>query len=237
MPPTEAALRALQERDQRELAKVKLLNFNSSRAAVTHCGPSSKITWEVSGTSHRRYVTLNDQPVDASGSRTVRQGRYDLWAHYKIANRHSSQSLGTVTVAYGGDERQCQQGGIPEFLVRPQVVDAIQNLVTRQRNLELRRDPTVEVERRGIVVRLALRVPTPPSPANSVTLDVRVRATLHASRGEPRVNIAELVLDPHIDLPWYADVLTFGQLASVIERDFKRQVTPQLERLLKSNLE
>jgi len=203
------------------LGETSLVHFSADKTSV-RAGEAVTISWEVATPAHCALsVRLNNAQVPKKGSRVVKPVGP---VSYRLSCGAASVSkfLGVVNIAV--DSSNCTQVEIPEDLIRPGVIDSVDQSLdeynadpkNEDSKVSKRRETVFEVEPDGIVLRLRLKVAVNNFFNPDVDVDAKIAVGVSA---EGRVLAFYRSFSVDVDWPWWVTGITLG-ISKIIE-EFK----------------
>lgn len=231
MPPTQEMI----ERAAQCLDRTVLETFAASPPTVRPFGPGSQLTWkaELPESCLGLALRLNGVPVPSSGTRAVQPSATTT---YRLeASMFTVKSLlGTATVAV--DTRGCISGSIPEPDVRAAVQKATDAFDTASRRVSQRSPAAVQVESKGITVRLRMKVTI--DNFSDPDLNIDLTLGLRARNGQISPSYRSFSVD--VDWPWWITAATVGVseiIEEVLAGEIEGQLKPKLLEAVKETID
>lgn len=199
------------------LRRTRLRRFTASPPSLDPDHLTTTLSWDVDASAACRglSVTLDSVRVESRGSKTQEQVAAKTYV-LRARMRSMEKVLGTVTVPF--DLSSCLTVPIGEDLVQGIVQSKVRELVDGIEGVELRSDPTINIESGGM--RFSLRALIPVDNAPDIKVDVDGLVELRVVGGSPDVRIRSYSID--VDLPWWVTLATLG--ASKIAEEFVESV-------------
>ncbi|HZW11122.1 MAG TPA: hypothetical protein VFF69_14565 [Phycisphaerales bacterium] len=214
MPPTEEMI----DRAAQCMGETRLVRFAADRTSV-QAGETVTISWKVEMPGACRLsVRLNHAQVAREGSMTIRPVR-GVSYRLDVAGAGLTKSLGIVNVSV--DASSCVQREIPEDLVRPEVLASVAASLAeynadpenKDHKVSTRREPTVEIEPDGIVLRLRLKLAINNFFDPDIDVDARIDVGM-SPEGKVLAFYRSFAVD--VDWPWWVTGITLG-ISKIVE--------------------
>mgnify|MGYP000218047527 CR=1 FL=1 len=209
------------------------VNSFTATPSTIRPGVASTLKWEVTApVSCGVNLFLNNSSVSKTGSRSVAPTNtttYRLVGKMGIIER----ILGTVTVSV--DKSQCFIQSIDEATVRQMLQSLIESNLAGS-PLRQRSPANVEIDRKGIAVKLRLKVSVP----NFFDPDLNIDIVIGVSAASNSAVVSYRSYSNDLDWPWWVTGITLGitkLIEEVIESRIERGVKPLILQKLKEQID
>jgi hypothetical protein len=196
------------------IAGLKLEGFSASSTSI-RAGQQVTLRWTVDarGCANPGLFTLflNDASVPTGGSKTVRPSRT---ISYGLTARGAgiARELGRVRIDV--DNTGCRPIELTESIVASMIqnsvresIDTYNNAPDTEYKVRLRRDPVVEIEPNGVVIRLRMKLKINNLPNPDVDVDAVMGVGVSAEN-KARVSYRTFTVD--VDWPWWVTGISHG---------------------------
>ncbi len=229
MPPTQ------------KMIEKALQCFENTRGTMTASrvsimpGQTSTLKWNVTTTPSAGCAVqlyLNNSPVSKSGTRLVEPG--NTTTYHLVGKMYTVQeTFCSVTVSV--DTSQCITRSVDEETVR-QMVQSLLTTALAGTPLSQRSPASLEIDRKGIAVKLRLKVAVPNfwDPDLNIDMVISVRAVGH------QVMVAYVGYSNDLDWPWWVTTITLGVsklIEELIESKIEKKVKPLILKKLKEQID
>ena len=229
MPPTQEMI---------EKAIKCLGNINASLTASPTSiipGQSSTLKWNVTApltAGCSVQLVLNNSPVQKTGTRSIQPGTTTT---YRLVGKMFTvqQTLATVTVTV--NTSQCVVQSVDEETVRQMLQSLITSALAGS-PLSERSPAGVEIDQKGIAVKLRLKVAVP----NFFDPDLNVDMVIGVSAVNSTIAVSYKSYSNDLDWPWWVTGITLGItkiIEEIIESQIEKKVKPLILEKLKEQID
>lgn len=229
MPPTEEMI---------EKAAECLENLEGTMTASPTSimpGQTSNLKWNVTTTPSAGcavHLYLGNSPVQKSGTRLVEPGNTTT---YHLVGKMFTVRRILCSVTVFVDTSRCITRSLDEETVR-QMVQSLLATALAGTPLSQRSPASLEIDRKGIAVKLRLKVAVPNffDPNLNIDMVISVRAVGH------QVVVAYVSYSNDLDWPWWVTTITLGAskfIEELLESKIEKKVKPLLLEKLKEQID